>query len=70
MDIATVIGFLASLGVIVYAMIDSASLDSFIEGTSIAIVFAGSIMVLLMRSKLGDFINTVSYTHLTLPTKA
>ena len=60
MDIATIVGFIASMGVIVFAMDNSASLDSFIEGTSIAIVFAGSIVVLLTRSKLGDFINMFS----------
>ena len=60
MDIATIVGFIASMGVIVFAMNNSASLDSFIEMTSIAIVFAGSIVVLLTRSKLGDFINMFS----------
>ena len=60
MDIATIVGFIASMGVIVFAMNNSASLDSFIEMTSIAIVFAGSIVVLLTRSKLGDFINMCS----------
>ena len=60
MDIATIVGFIASIGVIVFAMMNSASLDSFIEMTSIAIVFAGSIVVLLTRSKLGDFINMFS----------
>jgi chemotaxis protein MotA len=60
MDIATIVGFIASMGVIVFAMMNSASLDSFIEMTSIAIVFAGSIVVLLTRSKLGDFINMFS----------
>ena len=57
MDIATVIGLVGSLGVIAWAMDGSAGIGAFIDPVSIAIVFGGSIMVLLMRSKLADFIN-------------
>ena len=57
MDIATVIGLVGSLAVIAWAMDGSAGIGAFIDPVSIAIVFGGSIMVLLMRSKLADFIN-------------
>jgi chemotaxis protein MotA len=60
MDIATIIGLLASLATIGFAMSNSAPIDTFIEGTSVLIVVAGSILVLLTRSKLGDFLNMFS----------
>jgi len=56
MDIATVVGLLASVGVIVWAMDNAAGIGAFIDVTSIAIVLGGSILVLLMRSRLADFI--------------
>lgn len=56
MDIATVIGLLASVGLIVWSMDNAAGINAFIDVTSIAIVLGGSILVLLMRSRLGDFI--------------
>ncbi|MEK9872978.1 MAG: hypothetical protein VW583_04315 [Betaproteobacteria bacterium] len=57
MDIATVIGLLATLGLIFWAMDSAAGIGAFIDPASIVIVFAGSIAVLLMRSTLPDFIN-------------
>ena len=62
MDIATVIGFVASMGLILWSMDNSAGLPAFNDYTSYAIVFGGSLMVLLMRSKLADFINMFSKT--------
>jgi chemotaxis protein MotA len=56
MDIATVIGLFASVGLIVWSMDNAAGINAFIDVTSIAIVLGGSILVLLMRSRLGDFI--------------
>ena len=56
MDIATVIGLLASVGLIVWSMDNAAGINAFIDVTSIAIVLGGSVLVLLMRSRLGDFI--------------
>ena len=56
MDIATVIGLVASVGLIVWAMDNAAGINAFIDVTSIAIVLGGSVLVLLMRSRLGDFI--------------
>ena len=62
MDIATLIGLIASLGLIGWAMDNAAGLSAFDDNTSYAIVFGGSIMVLLMRSKLADFTNMFSKT--------
>ena len=56
MDIATVIGLVASVGLIVWSMDNAAGINAFIDVTSIAIVLGGSILVLLMRSRLNDFI--------------
>ena len=49
MDIATVIGLVASVGLIVWAMDNAAGINAFIDVTSIAIVLGGSVLVLLMR---------------------
>ena len=57
MDIATVIGLVGTLGLIGWAMNNAAGLGAFIDSSSVVIVFAGSIMVLLMRSTLPAFIN-------------
>ncbi len=57
MDIATVVGLVATLGLIAWAMDSAAGLPAFIDPASVIIVFAGSIAVLLMRSTLPEFIN-------------
>ena len=57
MDIATVIGFVGTMGLIAWAMDSAAGIGAFIDTSSVVIVFAGSIMVLLMRSTLPEFIN-------------
>ena len=56
MDIATVVGLLFSVSLILWSMDNAAGINAFIDVTSIAIVLGGSILVLLMRSRLGDFI--------------
>ena len=56
MDIATVVGLIASVGIIVWAMNDAAGINAFVDVTSLAIVLGSSILVLLMRSRLADFI--------------
>ena len=50
MDIATVIGFVGTMGLIAWAMDSAAGIGAFIDTSSVVIVFAGSIAVLLMRS--------------------
>tara|TARA_B100000029_G_C17465213_1_gene920025 strand:- start:45 stop:818 length:774 start_codon:yes stop_codon:yes gene_type:complete len=57
MDIATVIGLVGTLGLIFWAMDSAAGIGAFLDPASMVIVFAGSLMVLLMRSTLPDFIN-------------
>ena len=57
MDIATLIGLIGTLGLIGWAMDSAAGMNAFIDTSSVVIVFAGSIMVLLMRSTLPEFIN-------------
>ena len=47
MDIATVIGFVGTMGLIAWAMDSAAGIGAFIDTSSVVIVFAGSIMVLL-----------------------
>ena len=56
MDIATVIELVAAVGLIGWAMDNAAGINAFIDVTSIAIVLGGSMLVLLMRSRLNDFI--------------
>ena len=57
MDIATLVGLLSTLGLIAWAMSDAVGLMNFWEPKSAAIVFGGSLMTVLMRSTLPDFIN-------------
>jgi|TARA_B100000530_G_C15873631_1_gene454461 chemotaxis protein MotA len=57
MDIATVIGLVGTMGLIFWAMDSAAGIGAFLDPASMVIVFAGSLMVLLMRSTLPDFIN-------------
>ena len=57
MDIATVIGLVGTMGLIFWAMDSAAGIGAFLDPASLVIVFAGSLMVLLMRSTLPDFIN-------------
>ena len=62
MDIATLIGFVAAAGFIVFSMTNSAGILAFHDPVSYAIVIGGSVATLLMRSKLADFINMFSKT--------
>ena len=57
MDIATVIGLVGTLGLIFWAMDSAAGIGAFLDPASMVIVFAGALMVFLMRSTLPDFIN-------------
>ena len=68
MDIATIVGLLGALGLIVMSIgIDS--MGSFIDVPSILIVVAGSIMVVLFRSSLGEFIGAISVLGKTFKNK-
>ena len=56
MDIATLIGFLVAWALMIYPMASGAGLSAFGDAASVQIVLGGSLMVLLMRSQLSDFI--------------
>ena len=59
MDIATIIGFLGAFGFIGYAIANGAGLSGYIETGSILIVFGGSIMVVMLRCSLPEFLNAI-----------
>lgn len=68
MDIATIVGLLGAFALIVMA-IGFDSMGSFIDTASILIVVAGSIMVVLFRSSLGEFIGAISVLGKTFKNK-
>ena len=68
MDIATIIGLLGAFGLIIMA-IGFESMGSFIDTASVLIVVAGSIMVVLFRSSLGEFIGAISVFGKTFKNK-
>ena len=55
MDLATIIGILGALGLIVMAMIQGGDIAMFINVPSILIVFGGSLFVVLSQYTLGQF---------------
>jgi len=57
MDIATIIGLLGAFGLIFMAIDDMAA---FIDTPSLLIVVGGSIMVVMFRSSLGEFLGAVA----------
>ena len=56
MDIASLIGFLGAVVLMVLPMAQGVGIGAFVDVASVQIVFGGSLMVLLMRSQLSDFI--------------
>jgi chemotaxis protein MotA len=59
MDIATILGLVGAFGLIVWSMLSGGSADAYINAPSIAIVLGGSIMVVLLRSSLEEFLNAI-----------
>lgn len=59
MDLATLIGLVGSFAVIVYSMILSGSLSMFVDIPSVLIVFVGSILVVLMKFSLNQFLGAL-----------
>lgn len=59
MDLATLIGMLGAFGIVVMAMVLGGSLGIFVNGPSLLIVIAGSLMVVLMKFSLGQFLGAV-----------
>ena len=66
MDIATIVGLLGAFGFIVMAIDDFAA---FIDTPSMLIVVAGSIMVVMFRSSLGEFLGAVGVMGKTFKNK-
>ena len=56
MDLATIIGFVASFGIVAAGILMGGPMGMFVNGASLFIVVLGSLAVVLMRSSLGDFI--------------
>ncbi|MFZ9987619.1 MAG: motility protein A [Candidatus Nanopelagicales bacterium] len=65
MDIATILGLLGAIGIIVWAILLGGSLGAFVDIPSVAIVIGGTISVVLSRHTLAEFIG-----HLTGAVKA
>lgn len=57
MDLATLIGLLGAFGIVFTAMILGGSLDVFVNVPSMLIVFLGSLMVVMMKFGLGQFLS-------------
>jgi chemotaxis protein MotA len=57
MDIATILGLIGALGVVLWAILMGGSLSAFIDGPSLAIVLGGTISVVLSRHTFADFVS-------------
>ncbi|MCT2529382.1 MotA/TolQ/ExbB proton channel family protein [SAR92 clade bacterium H921] len=66
MDIATIVGLLGAFGLIFLAIDDMAA---FIDTASMLIVVGGSIMVVMFRSSLGEFLGAVGVMAKTFKNK-
>jgi chemotaxis protein MotA len=67
MDIATIVGMLGALGLIYWSI--GPNMAMFIDMPSVYIVLAGSIMVVLLRSSLGEFIGAIGVLGKTFKNK-
>ena len=59
MDIATIVGFVGAFGFIMLAIMQGAGLPAYIDPGSLMIVVGGSIMVVLLRCSLEEFLNAI-----------
>ncbi len=66
MDIATIVGLLGAFGLIFMAIDD---MSAFIDTASLLIVVGGSIMVVMLRSSLGEFLGAVAVLAKTFKNK-
>jgi len=60
MDLATIVGFVASFGIVAAGILMGGPMAMFVNGASIFIVIGGSLAVVLMRSSIGDFVGAIS----------
>ncbi len=56
MDLATIIGFVGSFGIVAIGILIGGPMGLFVNGASIFIVVLGSLTVVMMRSSMGDFV--------------
>ena len=56
MDILTLVGLLAGISVVTAAILSGSDLNSFVNGPSVAIVFAGTFAVTLVKHRLGSIL--------------
>jgi chemotaxis protein MotA len=59
MDIATIVGFVGAFGFIMLAIYQGAGLPAYIDPGSLMIVVGGSIMVVMLRCSLEEFLNAI-----------
>lgn len=59
MDIATIVGLFGAFGLIIFAMLDGGDLGAYTNIPGLMIVVGGSIMVVLLRSSLEEFLNAI-----------
>jgi chemotaxis protein MotA len=59
MDIATIVGFVGAFGFIMVAIMQGAGLPAYIHPGSLMIVVGGSVMVVMLRCSLEEFLNAI-----------
>ena len=57
MDLATIVGLIGALALIVVSMLMSGELGMFINGPSLVIVFGGTIFAVMAKYGLGQFLS-------------
>ncbi len=57
MDIATLVGLLGSLGIVIAAMVTGGDIGTFVNAPSLLIVVGGTLLVALMKFTLGQFLS-------------
>ncbi len=70
MDIATIIGLISAVSLIIWAIASNSPLAAFIDAPSIAIVVGGSIAAVLVAFPLGNVLGLVKVIRKTVFTKA
>ena len=68
MDIATIVGFVGAFGFIMLAIMQGAGLPAYIDPGSLMIVVGGSIMVVMLRCSLEEFLNAIKVAGNSLAT--
>ena len=69
MDIATLAGMLGAFGLILWSMLQGGTVAAYLNVPGIAIVLGGSIMVVMLRSSVGEFLGAVGVLGKTFKNK-